>query len=323
MAERGTHSGEKYTYRHIPELSKIKQERVGEILSEHGLGYGVDMTNKNPWKNRGPLKARKIENESDVQQKVEEGVLSQYYHEIRSKKSINASGYTTLSVVEYIEVGVSSNADHTLLAVGSQIHTRTIDFDISLSTETAFEKILKETLTSETLSVNSDENDVKRVCKNVIESYHCTHYIRALMLGAAEFEVLTAEEFKRIYGVTAGGFSPTVVVKRRKKRKYRQIGGWICTGRKYVVDDERVIAVQIAPIHTLVKTRELREPLRKAVEDKCTPVASQGTVESVTKPRTHHNLGRSYHKNYSNVLKISDHLSGYSTLEGQTRHKIS
>ena len=137
-----------------------------------------------------------------------------------------------------------------------------------------------ERLNDEGLDVKSDVQKVKMVCRNVVEAYRCTHYIRALMLGAAEYEVLTTEEFKRIYSVTgevnlkdenvgvgtAGEFSRTVE-KRRKKQKYRHIGGWKCADGKYTIDDERVIAVEIAPIHTLVKTRELRDALTEAVKE--------------------------------------------------------
>ena len=102
MAEGGN---EQYTYRHIPDLSALEDGKLS-ILSEHGLGYGVDLTNENPWKNCGPLKAREINKVSDVKQQVEQGGFSQYYHEIKSKESINLSVSTTLTAVEYIKAGV-------------------------------------------------------------------------------------------------------------------------------------------------------------------------------------------------------------------------
>ena len=280
------HDEQQYTYRHIPDLAVLEVGQLS-ILSEHGLGYGVDMTNENPWKNCGPLKAREIKEKGDVKQKIEEGAFSQYYHEIKSRESTSLRISTTLAAVEYIKMGIhaktSSSVDYTLLAVGSQIHTRTIDFDMdkcSSPTLTAFEELLMERLKNEGLDAKFDEQKVKMMCRHVVEAYRCTHYIRALTLGAAEYEVLTAEDFKRVYSVagevnlkdenigvgTAGGFS-RIVEKRRKKQKYRQIGGWMYKDDKYTVDDERVIAVEIAPIHTLVKTRELRDALTEAVKE--------------------------------------------------------
>ena len=289
MAEEGTHSTtDKYTYVPIPDLASLEDGKLS-ILADHGLGYGIDMTNENPWSNLGPLKAREIKRLSDVKQKVEAGAFRHYRHEIKSGNSISLSISTTLAAVDYIKMGVdaktSSSANYSRNVVGSQIHTRTIDFEIDectspTSTLTAFEELLLKKLKDDSIDEKSNDENVKKICKNVVEAYRCTHYIRAIMLGAVEYEVLTLEELQRIYSIKgaidvkeqhagvgmSGGFEE-IMEKRRKKQKYTKIGEWSRNAetRHYEVVKERVIEVEIAPIHKLVKTGWLREALKEAV----------------------------------------------------------
>ena len=285
MAEGGAHPA-RYTYVPVPDLASLEDEKLS-ILSAHGLGYAIDMTNENPWRNYGPLKAREIKQLSDVKQKVEAGAFKHYHHEIKSGHSISLIINTTLAAVDYIKMGVdaktSSSAHYSRYVVGSQIHTRTIDFEIDKCTNptrTAFEELLLEKLEAKSIDVKSDVEKVKRICKKVVDGYRCTHYIRAIKLGAVEYEVLTADEFQRIYSIKgsidvkeehagggmSGGFD-RIVEKRRKKQKYTKIGKWTIENGQYRIVEERVIEVEITPIYKLVKTSELREALMEAVQE--------------------------------------------------------
>ena len=80
---------------------------------------------------------------------------------------------------------------------------------------------------------------LQRRCKQFVANNHCTHYVRAIMMGAVEYEVLTMDEFKRIYNVkgTAGIKEHNVqlqstaalrrIVRRRQdSHKYTKIGEW-------------------------------------------------------------------------------------------------
>ena len=251
MSEEETHrTQDKYTYVPIPDLAKLEDEKLS-ILAEHGLGYGIDMTNENPWTRCRLLKAREIHERSDVKQNVESGAFRHYRHEIKSGNSISLSISTTLAAVDYIKMGVdamtSSSANYSRNVVGSQIRTRTIDFEGTRtsdfegtsSTRTAFEELLHKTLEAESINENSDVEQIKRICKIVVEKYRCTHYIRAIIMGAVEYEVLSLEELQRIYSIKgaidvkeqhagvgmSGGFG-RIMEKRRKKQKYTKIGEW-------------------------------------------------------------------------------------------------
>ena len=164
MAEGGAHPS-RYTYVPIPDLASLEDGKLS-MLSDHGLGYGIDMTNC------GPLKAREIKQLRDVKQKVEAGAFKHYRQEIKSGHSISLSINTTLAAVDYIKMGVdaktSSSAHYSRNVVGSQIHTRTIDFEIdkcTSPTRTAFEELLLEKLEAESIDVKSDVEKVKKICK--------------------------------------------------------------------------------------------------------------------------------------------------------------
>lgn len=251
------------------------------IYSQHGLGYGLDITKDNPWEGRGPMIAREIKSQDDIQKRLETCAFQYYCHSIMSGREISLKVNTTLDALDVVKMGVdadiSRSSAYTLQRVGRRVHTRTIDFKMDRSpTLTTFEEMLRQDTNFDSDFEKSAEL-LKRKCKQFVAENHCTHYIRAIMMGAVEYEVLTTDEFKRIYSVkgTGGikehsvGLQTTaalekIVQRRQKSRKYTKIGEW--NDKKEVVK-ERVIQIEITPIQTLVKTPSLHSALEEAVKE--------------------------------------------------------
>lgn len=250
--------------------------------SKHGLGYGLDITKDNPWMGRGPMIAREIETLDDIQTRLETCAFQYYYRSIMSGRDISLKVNTTLDALDVVKVGVdadiSRSSAYTLQAVGSRIHTRTFDFKVDRSpTLTLFEKTLRQEIHFDPDHLEKQAELLRSRCKQFVAKNHCTHYVRAIMMGAVEYEVLTADEFKRIYNVkgTGGikehnvGLQTTaalrrIVRRRQDSRKYTKIGEW--DDQKRVVK-ERVIQIEITPIQTLVKTPSLHDALEEAVKE--------------------------------------------------------
>ena len=85
------------------------------------------------------------------------------------------------------------SSTYTLHAIGNRIHTWTLDFKLDTSPDpTPFEFFLK----SSVGATNQPEDDLRKKWQKFVEKYHCTHYIRAIMMGALEYEVLSVLRFK-------------------------------------------------------------------------------------------------------------------------------
>ena len=259
-----------YAYKALPDLDELS------TISQRGLGYGIDVTSDKPWQSRVPT-AREIVHLNDVIQKEGEGAYAHYSRKIVSQNDISLKGSTTLAAFDLVSAGVGADFSHssssTLQEVGNRIHTRTIEF--VEETSRRFEETLQKEVNFN--GIRGDKHALLKGCKIFVEKHHYTHYIRAIMLGALEYEVLSFEEYTHVYNVTGklaakmkqigpsieGAFKKEVGG-TREDREYTKIGKW---DEQHHVVEERVIDIEIAPIHTLVKTKQLKSALSEAVED--------------------------------------------------------
>ena len=126
---------------------------------------------------------------------------------------------------------------------------------------------------------HGSRNDFKLIakyCDAFVNNFRITHYVNAIELGAAEYRILTEEEYQTALGV-AGSFGidklASVVTRQDfsvKKKKHasdlKQIGR---IGENGTVDrgsyGEAVVGVKIKPITTLVKMKFLNVALDKAL----------------------------------------------------------
>ena len=249
--------------------------------SEQGLGYGIDVTTDHPWKNKGPLIVQPVESPDAITTIEASCALEQYHRDIVSSKDISLSVSANLSTIDttLIKMGVDAEASrsktYALHAVGSKIHTRTIHFVPDLGSKlTFFEETLRKYVEYDDLLA---EEVLKNKCKEFVAKYRCTHYVRAIMFGALDYEVLTHEEYTVIYsatgeiGVQELGATPSAgagirkkVQRKRGHAKRLQIGRW---NQDNEVVKERVIEVEITPIESLVKTPKLIEALISALKE--------------------------------------------------------
>ena len=149
-----------------------------QLYAEDGLGYGIDVTTDHPWKNRGPFIPRPITSLKDVQRKKEPSALQQYHRDIVSGKDISLSVSANLSAIDTslikmgVDAEVSRSRTYALHAVGSKIHTHTIDFVTDTSSElTYFENTLRHQVE---YSDSIDQEDLKHRCKTFVSKHRCT-----------------------------------------------------------------------------------------------------------------------------------------------------
>ena len=250
--------------------------------SQHGLGYGIDVTQDRPWRNKGPLIARQVTAESDVQMREEERALEEYHSEIVSGKDISLTVGMTLSTSESlvmmgIDAEIARSSTYAQFAVGSKIHTRTYDFAPSMSTEmTEFEERLRKYTG---FGDEDDNNEVLRKrCKEFITENRCTHYIRGIKFGAVEYRVLTEESFSRIRN--AGGdigirnkVAPSFSQRLKHFSFHRGMNSRSytigkCTKSDTGIEvDDHVIEWEVISIDTLVKSGDLKDELQAALEE--------------------------------------------------------
>ena len=121
------------------------------------------------------------------------------------------------------------------------------------------------------------KKELKEECNEFVNHFQLTHYVNAILIGAAEYEVLTEEAYNEKIG---GGFSISVPgaakgkgslrsrLSSKKKSHKKQKVGLIKNG---AVDrgtiDEAVVGVKLCSITRLVRIPELKEALQSAVED--------------------------------------------------------
>lgn len=120
-----------------------------------------------------------------------------------------------------------------------------------------------------------EKKSVYHDCRNFIRHFRITHYVSAISLGAAQYRVLSENEyFKKI---SAGGtLGLDAVAKLVSSESYskkstfkasdtRQIGKIINDKVERGSYDEAVVGIKIQPIHSLVKLRYLHLALRRAL----------------------------------------------------------
>ena len=107
--------------------------------------------------------------------------------------------------------------------------------------------------------------EVENAVKKFVETFHITHYVSALSLGAVEYSVFTEEQYssrfhaKTSLGLDAAGASVSssaVYKKTTKKSESRRIGRFEGKGEKRTVKagscGEAVIGIQVQPITNLI-----------------------------------------------------------------------
>ena len=122
-----------------------------------------------------------------------------------------------------------------------------------------------------------DKKSVFNDCTSFVRHFRITHYVSAIQLGAAEYRVLSENEYYKKVS-TSGTFGLEAVAKFVASESYskkskvkasdtRQIGKIIKDKVERGSYDEAVVGIKILPIHTLVKLRYLHLALRKALLD--------------------------------------------------------
>ena len=120
-----------------------------------------------------------------------------------------------------------------------------------------------------------DKKSVFKDCTSFVRHFRITHYVSAIQLGAAEYRVLSENEYYKKVS-TSGTFGLEAVAKLVGSESYskkskvkasdtRQIGKIINDKVERGSYDEAVVGIKIQPIHTLVKLRYLHLALRKAL----------------------------------------------------------
>ena len=249
---------------------------------ERGLGYGIDVTNDTPWETKGPLIACKIESPSDIKKIVHSGAFYHYHREIVSGKDISLNLSATLTAFnDVVKMGVdtdiSRSSSFSQHAIGNKIHTQTIDFVVDTSsTLTAFEEMLRQNIDFD--AIKDEPEQLQRKCRVFVGKYRCTHYVRAIHLGAVEYEVMSSDIYSRVYstrgelgvaGLHHASASAKAGVQRKKgkktyDRKYTKIGKW---NDEFEIVEEKVIEIEITPIQMLIKTPQLQIALAYAVKE--------------------------------------------------------
>ena len=126
-------------------------------------------------------------------------------------------------------------------------------------------------------ATSEEKKDVYSDCTNFVRHFRITHYVSAIALGAAQYRVLSQNEYYRKIS-TGGTLGIDAVAKFVSSESYskkttskasdtRQIGKIINDKVERGSYDEAVVGIKIQPIHTLVKLRYLHLALRRALLD--------------------------------------------------------
>ena len=124
---------------------------------------------------------------------------------------------------------------------------------------------------------SEEKKSVFNDCSSFVRHFRITHYVSAIELGAAQYKVMSENEyFKKVS--TSGTFGLEAVAKFVSSESYskkttfkasdtRQIGKIVNDKVERGSYDEAVVGIKIQPIHTLVKLRYLHLALRRALLD--------------------------------------------------------
>ena len=237
-------------------------------LTEYGLGYGVDVT---------ALSERRdvVRQATDVKLHQGLGAFEYYYRVSQSGREVSLKGSTTLAanlLTAGVGGGLSRGTSQVSVEVGRRTLTRTYYF--SKDTHRDFEDTLREKVKFD--EVRNNEDSLLENCKTYLErDLKCTHYVKSIMMGAVEYEVMTLEEYNRTFsflgsigakmqefGIVASSQFSKEVKRRHEELGYTKVGSW---DDSYHVLEEKVIDVKLAPIHELINTNPLKKAFKEAV----------------------------------------------------------
>ena len=288
-------------------LSKEEIERFAYL----GLGRGINGAEKTPWLNKTSFEVRHAKYD-DLIGTEEGGAVKSYVNHIWDAHSLQAALKTALSpAIEYVSIMVDAELDRSLTsnrrAVGRKVLNRTIAFKDELGGgDEEFERQLCKqmlqrieyryrgkvpdpsdkpiydltTILRDSPNLGQLKTELEEECREFVKQFKVTHYVSAIELGAAEYEVLTEDDYHLKVGAgfgilaSAGGNtigSATSLGKTKKLKRHHQkrhqIGVISKDGKvERGTHDEAVVGVKVHSIAKLVKIPELKEALHMAVE---------------------------------------------------------
>ena len=118
---------------------------------------------------------------------------------------------------------------------------------------------------------------LKQKCTEFIEKYNITHYVSGIEMGAAQYEVMSEEQYTREFGVKNSleilkvvnqvtGFK-SKSTRLTKSSRLTEIGRFVGSTVKRGTTDEAVVGVTFEPISALVNVRVLRYALQSAIKN--------------------------------------------------------
>jgi len=133
-------------------------------------------------------------------------------------------------------------------------------------------------------STSDERREIVKDCSAFVHTFHITHYVSAIQLGAAQYRVFSETEYYSRIGATGtlgieafanSALSENMSHKTTKKASdVRQIGVIGSNGRvERGSYDEAVVGIQIQPISSLLQLRYLELAMRRAL---LTYIGAQG-----------------------------------------------
>lgn len=117
---------------------------------------------------------------------------------------------------------------------------------------------------------------LKRKCSEFIQKYNITHYVSGIDMGAAQYEVISEEQYVKEFGVKNSleilkVVDQVVSFKSKSSTKSRssqltEIGRFEGTTVKRGTTDEAVVGVRFQPISALISVRILRSALQATIK---------------------------------------------------------
>ena len=118
---------------------------------------------------------------------------------------------------------------------------------------------------------------LKRKCREFVDHFNVTHYVSSIDLGAAQYQVLSEDQYQREVGIKNQleilqiiSLSSQEKSRFSRSKKYSQtteIGRFDGSTVHRGTTDEAVVSVKFEPISVLVKVKVLRIALQKAIKD--------------------------------------------------------
>lgn len=276
-----------------------------------GLGRGINGTEKTPWLNKSSFEVRHAKFDKLIGTE-EGGAAKSYVNQIWDVHTLQVELEAALKPEkEYVSIMVDAEFDRSLTsnrkAVGRKVLNRTIAFKDELGGgDEDFEKQLCKqilqrieyryrgkvpdpadkpiqdlaTMLRDNPNLGQLKTQLEEECREFVRQFQVTHYVSAIELGAAEYEVLTEDAYHMKigagFGVKASAGGNSVASKRslghtkkfkHHQHKRHQIGVISDDGKvKRGTLDEAVVGVKVRSIAKLVTIPELKEALQIAVK---------------------------------------------------------